>query len=678
MPSFRQICLPPVVLPLLAACTESPSGPREEVDQLDSLIVTATVLETKVSPVPDQSPWIECRVRIDVRMAGSADGPVELQRIEHAFFTGSDSVHPADTIIATPNRLDIEFGDRTVYASALTSEWDLRANAPYRARGVVFFEDHTGDDGVAPFDFACGPVLGGDASPAGPSVTELTFSPMPTVELGTPVSITYEASAAMGLWETWIIVTHASGTDTVRLNEGLVHDTRRTVAYSHPSTSVLGDRMSVRVVTFDAALRQAEIEPALSPALSDTTPPWVGYRALLRGVSTNPCTAAACQLAPGDSVRGILNTFDESEGATLRLTYGPPLDRTDEIPIPDGWFSFDAPPVGVPGIYDVTGAVVDAFGNETTFPLGTINVYPVVEGATQQATFTGNASFFAADFARGRLYMAADSSESLRVVDLGGLGEQAGLALSGVPGGIDVAPDGVIAATIPQAHAVELRAPDGALLGTIPITALASTAGYLARDVVFTSAGTLLVALNRGTAFVDAAGVVIEIDTLDGSQTTVVDSASGAGAHYELMRSGDGTRVAINRAYSACVFDAASGTLTSCNSYVPPIVRGNDAGTRWVTDPFVYGADLAQLTWLQVNGSSLHAPHPSDDDVAFIVDAGSLLRYTISERVILESRPAVGTYGGELWISPDASFAVGAGPRDASRAETIVITVELQ
>ena len=681
MTSLRRTCPASLaVLAVLAACTESPSGPREPApDQLDSLLVTATVLETELSPVPDRAPWIECRVRIDVRAAGPMDGPIELQRIDYAFFTGADSVNPTDTIIASPNRLNVEFGDRTVYAHTLTSEWNLRADAPYELRGVLQFQDHTGDDGVAPFTFRCGPSLAYDSTAAPPVVTELTFSPSPTVELGTPVSITYRASSPLGLWETWLIVTHASGTDTLHLNEGLVHQTMRTVQYEYPSTSALGDRMSVRVVTFDAALRSAEIAPALTPALSDTTPPWVGYKRLLGSGSQTGCTPATCQIAPGDSIWGVLNSFDESSATTLRLTYGAPLDRTDEIPIADGWFTFRAPPVGLPGIYDVTGTVVDQYGNETNLPLGTINVYPTYPDAPmQQSAFAGNASLFAADLARGRLYMAYDSSSALRVIDLGDLNERAGLTLGGVPGGIDVGPDGVVIATLPQAHAVELRTPDSALLGTIPITALPATSGFYARDVVRTSTGTLLVALNRGTAGIDAAGVVIEIDTLDATQTVVLDSASSERTHYQLTRSGNGERVAVNRGYSACIFDPASSIVTRCAPYVPPVTRGNEAGTRWATSPFVYDENLAQLPWLAVNGNSAHAPHATDPDVAFIVTSRGLLRYSISRRLILESRPAVQMYGGELWISADGSFALGAGPTDADRTETTVFTVELQ
>lgn len=678
MPSFRPNCPASLaLLALAAACAESPSGPREPVgDQLDSLIVTATVLDTEVSPVPDRSPWIECRVRIDVRAAGPVDGPIELKRIDHAFFTGVDTQTPADTIIATANRLTVEFGRRTLYGNTLTSEWDLRADAPYELRAVLQFEDHTGDDGVAPFSFRCGPSLDDDSTAAPPVIGELSFAPSgETVELGTPVSIHYEASSTLGLWETWLIVTHASGTDTVRLNEGLIENTARTVPYPHPSSSVLGDRMSVRVVTFDAALRSAETAPALTPALVDTTAPWVGYRTLAGG-SFDGCTPTYCAVAEGDSIHGTINTFEESEGTTLRLSYGAPLDRTDTVPIVNGWFQFRAPPIETPGIYEVTATVIDRHGNDTTFAFGSINVYPVHDAQPlPTAVVSGHPSeavgrFAVPDFDRGRfyLYSSPDSGSSVYVFDLPDLNQLPPIELSGMPGGLDVSASGVLVATLPEAHAVEFRNPDGGLLRTIPITAVAAADGYQAGHVVLTSEGTLVMTLNRGGWTEDWSGVVVEIDTIAGTQTLLVDSVAGAGYHFQIGRSGDGSRlvrVEQRKNYLDCsrVLDVATGALSNCQWVgFLGLPQGNLSGTRWGGATSVFDEDMAGVGGYPLGDSrDTTAPHPTATDFAYVATGRGLVRFRIADGLILDARPALHMIVGDLWISPDGTLAVGAG-----------------
>lgn len=675
MPSFRQTC--PVslaILVLAAACSESPSGPREPVEgQLDSLIVTATVLETKVSPVPDRSPWIECRVRIDVRAAGPVDGPIELKRIDHAFFTGLDADIPADTIIATANRLTVEFGDRTLYRNTLTSEWDLRADAPYELRAVLQFEDHTGDDGVAPFSFRCGPSLEDDSTAAAPVITELSVAPGGgTVELGTPVSITYKASAPLGAWETWLIVTHALGTDTLRMNEGLVQNAMRTVAYNHPFGSELGDRMTVRVITFDAALRSAESAPVLTPALDDTTAPWVGYR-LLAGGYFNGCTPTSCAVAEGDSIPATINTFEASGGTTLRLSYGGPVDRTDEVQIVNGWFQFQAPPIETPGIYEVSATVIDRHGNDTTFSFGSINVYPVHDAQPlRTAVVSGHPSdavgrFGVPDFGRRRfyLYSSPDSGASVYVFGLPDLNQLGSLELSGMPGGLDVTAAGVIIATVPEAHVVEFRSPDGSLLRTIPITAVAATEGYRAGHVVLTSSGTLVTTLNRGGWTDDWSGVVVEIDTVGGTQTLLVDSVAGAGYHFQVGRSGDGSRlvrVEQRKNYLECarVLDVATGALSNCQWMGLP--RGNLSGTRWGGATSVFDQDLNWVGGFHLGDSRDTAvPHPTETEFAYVVTARGLVRFRMADGLILDARPALHMIVGDLWISPDGTLAVGAG-----------------
>lgn len=683
------ICLSRTALLLLlaslaAACSEpsGPSGP-DNLDQLDNLVVDATVLETEVAPLPNTRPWIECRVRIDARPVGDVEGPIELDRIDLAFFSGVDREAPVDTLIASPSRLELEFGRRGVYRDTVSSEWDLRADAPYDLRGVVLYTDHDGDSGEAPFAFTCGPRLDGTDPVDGPAVTSLSFAPNASmIEVGAPVTISYKASAPLGLWETWIVVTHTFGVDTIRRNESLAAETSRSVDVPNPSGAPLGSRMSVRVIAIDAALRQADITPVITPVLNDTTRPRLD-RAMFVQAGPGACSPVSCQVAAGAPVTANIEAFDASGLVTFRVSYGDPVDRSDEVPLDTD--SVVLPPIFETGPVHATGTLIDRYGNATEpFDLGTLQIYPALgDSVTHDAVFDGRTTFRRPDFTRNRLYMAQPGSSTLRVVDFAGLTELSPIELGGVPGGLDVSPDGTVVATIPDAHAIELHAPDGSLVRTIPITAFAARSGYRAGDVVHTAKGTLLVALNRGMYGDGGNGVVLEIDPIAETQTIVGDtSAASVAYHYALIRSGDGAHVVLQQGNGdypsrTSLLDVVTGVLDDTGMQDLPRLRANIDGTVWAAPDGVWDEHLNLISrgW-GVEASDAVVPNPLDSDQLFVLEGRGFARFR-TDGVILETRPATELVDGDLWISPDGGLALAAGGISYEPTTTHVTTVRL-
>lgn len=373
----RHAAVPAALALLLGACSDSGTGPGDrDQGQLD---VSASRTALTIAPA-GQDALVRCDLTIRARRADDADGPITIDRLVLRFHLGFDRETPFDSLsvtdVASVLGARILSGDDEAAATA----W-FELSAPFEIRGAMYSHDADGNESTSNFVVECGPSFDDVLAVAPPALGDVDVSlTAGDVEAGTPIEVDFSASAAAGLWETWLLVASDAGTDTIRFYEALAAQASHTATVVFPPGASLGSRLSIRAVAWDAALRGTVSAPIESAALIDTIAPTasMGFarpsNCTLVSCQYPPCTPTTCNFHQGFTPHLEIWARDASGfgSATLRFDDLPPI----QIPITGVMTQQPITlPAGLTGVVHMTGTVEDVHGNVTEIDLGSATIH---------------------------------------------------------------------------------------------------------------------------------------------------------------------------------------------------------------------------------------------------------------------------------------------------------------
>lgn len=659
----------------LFGCADDPTGTRPTNDA--SMSATASVFETQTGVVEWDEPWIECRLRLTAELDDDAAGDAYVDRIVFRVAVGPDRSEPVDSVTFSGNAVAQAFGSNRIEpGEPLVTGWYFRMPVPFTLTGDIDWQlEAAGDVFRAPFELVCGPDLPADRPVAPPVVVRASITNAAEVGPETPIVVDYAIFSGLGLWQTWLIITHDSGSDTIFVTEGLDDEAERQTELRFRPGSTDGSRFEVQIVAFDAWLRGTASQVLVSPVLNDEDPPrdadfYIDW-------DHRTCTPVHCQIASDSAIGFFMAGYDPAGLGFTRIRLGDPVAWSDSLWLLDALtpHRFSAPQ-GLDGIYALSASIADVSDNRVDFPdLGEVSVFPARGSAFTRELLLHQTYTVLPDFEAGLLYLVPRSDSPARVYDLTTLERIRDIALP-YPAGAAHLRDGALAIAFPDSGTIMLD------VGTpaarfLTIDRTGQFAGYRPTGLAVTSTGSVVVALNDSAGL----GAAIEIDTASGVQTTLIEpTGSGPYDEMRLASSGDGSRVALYLA-SGCarIHDVASGTLTPCTQ-VTTTLSGDATGERWVTARTLYDGSLTPIASLARESGYPAAAGPTGS--SFVATRRGLLRFDETTSLIRESwhaqeySPIDYFISSQLHISPAGDVAVISGkPQSGVNTYQTLITV---
>lgn len=366
---------PPALGPVLLAAAllscDEPTQPGQ--DSLRVLLDFSAVGAPTLSGAGDDWPQVRCDATLRARTVGTATTGWLGATLR--YFVGQDSLSPASTEEWPVEQLASVLGDSLAPGPDRVRPWPISYPWPFSFELELRYRSAEDTEPRAARARArCAPPV--PPSYAGPAIEVLAieFSD-PVLDPGDTVSVTYRASATVGLWTTAVSITGAFERWPVRW-ERLSQTKTRTEHIEVPWHSRLDREIVVRVIAEDAVLMQAEAESRTGVFLQDVRPP-----AVVVGVPI------PVQLGTDDSARFDVAYDDDnrvdwiiweitgpvSRRDSLDVRGGPPRDvRTVAVPM-------EAALAGQP--FSITVWARDAVGHLSasgTIPAGTFSVFESV------------------------------------------------------------------------------------------------------------------------------------------------------------------------------------------------------------------------------------------------------------------------------------------------------------
>ncbi len=260
-----------IALALITGCGDVAGDARD---------VTVHVEVTSISPPvflagPDSMPWLSCQVYLAAEATGT--GAAHWQGATAHFFSAAAPSIPADSIVLSPSETRAFWSDNGFHAGQTQrASVPVAASVPFRVAIEFRYRTDAGKDKRSGVTFSCGERQGD--STAVPAITTFTVVPdAPQMEPGGTLTVSYQASSALGLWERVVALSGACHFER-KFAERLVSSVERTIAIRLPSSCTLGAVPRVGVYAMDARLQETARSLQLSSPLVDRTPPSVDTR----------------------------------------------------------------------------------------------------------------------------------------------------------------------------------------------------------------------------------------------------------------------------------------------------------------------------------------------------------------------------------------------------------------
>ena len=424
---------------LVTACNDT-VGPRPS--------VTVSVL---TQPTPSYAAdsagrqFILCEVGLQARNGGQESAG--WMDATFAFYAVNDSRTPfgIDTIPADIIRLSwgadsIGIGQN----SDETARWDVSANIPFTLKIRFAYGWANGSVAFSEVLVSCKPP-----TPAGPppTITTLRDQVDTAPEPSDILHVSYAASSAVGLWQSFIQVTGPCDV-TVFVPEGLQLAATHDVGVQLPAACSLGVPVRVTATVFDLGLQQTSRSVTL-PALVDNKAP-----SLAGSISTPysefdgffPLASFTGYVFTGDPISVFVRVADNH--AVHRVYWEVlPAGQRDSLLANDSSDFIDTVRIQTQASWtgtiqlrfwtkDGSGNVSDTIASQP----GAIQVFPTVGSSPTLTSIPGRISDVAFDEKRGAMYLL--QSRSISVFSPTSLSIVRTIALPDTAPGFDVSPSG--------------------------------------------------------------------------------------------------------------------------------------------------------------------------------------------------------------------------------------------
>ena len=553
----------------VAACNDL-TGPKSSVTVA---VVVNSVFES-YSETTAHEPRVSCHVVLHATATGK--GRATWSGATVRFYVGADHRILVDTATFQESEVGQSWSANGQISADETqaTAWDMAGAIPFYVTIDYRYQPPNRGVQTATVSFQCGTPAAPNA-PA-PVVTALSVWPT-TGELpaGTPITVTYTAEAAAGLWRTDVVVSGPCDI-TQAFSENLRTSSTRTASISIPSTCALGVPVTVTVYALDALAQQGSRTFVSSVFLADHEPPTIVPRYyLLDGSIVNPAQFRGDFFA-GDSVLAEFRASDNHALAAVIWEVLPFASRDSVLVTGQS----DATVVKIrlrpewSGTFQLRAFARDAAGLTSAAeltPRDSARIHPVITRPTRTATVTGETRAIAIDSRRGLVYLAQGNDNRLAVFSMATLQLVSTLALPGTPTDLDITAGGdsllIVLYGQPSLSVVDLRGTTPAL-SPLPLPWLDTAASQVPTGVRVAANGRAYLTLTGAAS----ARRMVELNLGDGSVRQLSPTGSADIGAATLERSLDGSVLLLNEDEQWCLqrYDVAADAFSGC---VQPRVR---------------------------------------------------------------------------------------------------------
>lgn len=635
-----------LLLAALAAsgCHDDPTAPFRP------LSVTVTTQTGTPYYFTDQqgNPVIGCQVTMTAKAEGT-DRAVWEDAVFH-WVIGSTARIPADSEVVSASDMRSLWGVDTIPTGApVQTQFALQASIPFGADVVMHYRNvHTGETKTATTSLSCVPTDANTLTPV--AITSVSATPS-ALQPGDQLTVTYEAKAGAGLWQTAIVLSGAVDSVVHVFPENGAQKTTRTVSLALPARTRLGERVNVAVYALDADLHQAS-SAVQSDIVGDTRSPTLSVAALDLPYSP-PVSPVSGQWAEGDTIHLGVTARDNAVLRWIVYELGAPVNVRDSVAMVDSAvtnFALRIPlPAGSAGTATLTVYARDVAGNASepvTSAPGAIRIYPTTVHQTWNGSIQGSVGDVALDDRRQQIYVAQGNEQRIAIVPWQSLTTSELVPLPGKPGSIDVTPGGdslVVALTDQRAIAIVDLAAGGYPVTVVPLAVDTTLHGGWPLGLRIAANGKAIIPVSGGQDWTHSP--VLTLDLRSGEQQVRSDATQLEAE--AVSRSGDRSVVVLGGVRwvgsigSGCGYEylSASNTFTACLGGVAQY-SGSSDGRAWVAGAGLFNESLVYVRSLRIN--NIRDPQSaisSDGQTAYLIANGYVTFERASDGIALERAP---------------------------------------
>jgi hypothetical protein len=628
----------------LSACGGEGTGPSSS---LNVVVSVSSLRGPAVTQLADGTPRIDCAFDLTAVASGTGTGTW----LDGSFivYVGKDKATPVDSSLISREEIRQSWNKSTIGGGETQhSTWTLSAGIPFTADLVFTYQaSASAEVKSTKMRIACSPPVAADA-PA-PAITALTIvPPSGKLPVGAPLTVSYTASAAAGLWLTAV---HVSGPCEVwqYLTERFAPTSTHSLSLKLPIECKLGVPITVGIGAVDAAVQSTVRSEPLSLVLADEEPPRVSP--IFFGPLGNASSVASGDYFAGDSISMSMGATDNYALAAL-IWEVLPFGAKDSVVV-------SGQGVGnlkIPLRPEWTGNIQlrlyarDAMGltsNVVTTPADSLRVRPTVQRPTRVATLAGQFTEFVIDQRRGLLYLQPFAPR-VTVVSLATLQITNTIPLPGTALDLDLTPSGdtlLVAMSGQRSLAiVDLRQPVLAST-TLPLDQLDQSLGQYATQVRSLANGHAMLGI-VGNA--PSASTLLDVNLGTGAQRLRPDAAvNGLTGEVHMGRSADGGVLIVGESAPRCVrryvtATDAFGDCAAVRSYFwYPTV--DSTGQRFALDTDVYDASMTLLPKsgpiFAPGGVAYSLLSPDGQSLFKMLTIPGILRFDATTGMVLDKTP---------------------------------------
>lgn len=637
-----------VLLAATVACNDA-TEPRS----LTVTVATQSVSAPAISTDSLGRQILTCHVTFVANLSGK--GSATWAGATYRYYFGKDRTIPVDSQELAASEISESWGaDSLTYGNAQATDWYFYGILPFT--GDMDFHYRVG--GVlksATATFTCGPVP--DSAAAAPTITALSVAPLAsTLEAGTPLSVSFSATAPATLWQTQVIV---FGPCSVvdRLSENLQTSANHTVQIELPRDCRLGTPLTVEVLATDAAGQSGSRDQTTQMSLIDDQPP-----------TLQAVFPATRDYFGGDGISVSLGTFDNTvvspvfwrvlpfgvTGAAESVNGVPPLFL--DVPLDSTW---DDSIQVMLWARDMAGNLSDTVAS----PPGSFRVHPTVLRPVRSVSTVADVRDVAIDSRRGVVYLREGNEWRIVALSMSTLKGLFSISTGAVPSDFDLTPSGdsLLVAVYGRASlaVIDVRTTPPTV-SWMPITAADSASGQFPSTVRTAANGRIYVGLSGATS---SARRLVDVNLATGAER--IRSDAGAGGEIgsgQLERSSDANVLTLNVDYPKCLqrFDVRADTFSSCVLPYSPgwSVRIDSIGDRVATGFDVYDASMQLLpkAYAPLYDLAPTALSP-DGQVLYVGIPNAVARVNAADSRVLDRMP-IGFFPRILRVSADGQALI--------------------
>lgn len=584
-------------------------------------------------------PHVSCR--INLQAVGTGSGTAHWSGATIRFYVGASHKLLVDS--ATFDAADI--GNSWSESGGIsggegqTTYWDVNAAVPFYIEFVYRYRPpHRGEDSTKTGVYCGNPA---QASAAPPTVSQLIVTP-PSGELpaGAPLTLTYSAAAAAGLWRTDVVVSGPCDAEFT-FNEEMKTSVTRTIAVPIPGSCALGVPITIEVYAIDALAQSGSRMLTTPVVLTDREPPtlYITYQNGYGGAGT-----IKGDFFSGETIPLMFTAYDNHAlrwfiweetssgtrdsipflGTSSSSYFNLPLRAEWSGPIQLRFFARDA-----------AGLLSKAL---STLP-DSIRVHPIVARPTRRAALEFAGQAFVIDAKRNVIYVGHPYETRIRIVSMATLQVTGTIQLPSGATDLDLSASGdslvVASSGGPALQIVDLLGATPAV-STIPLGAYVPLGELVAVRVGSNGRAYATARLNAG---------LLEVNLADGSARSLPLGAGALDYGYGLLeRSTDHSVLAINSSPS-CVqrYDVTTDAFSACTAHrvrdTRPVLDATGTHIAMGLDVFDQGMQLLPKAHGDATDAIPAVALSPDGSTLYVALYGKVARVRTSDGELLDGTP---------------------------------------